>query len=280
MFWMKVTRAWEKESIIFDGGGEAGGVCWWSLLYEMAKLTSQAQGSWHNEGGWRSRTALYLVMYGLSFWRQAESILLPSGKGDEWCKGPWCSKAWATFEYYENWRQKPWLLCWMQILMSRHFGKSLSLFSNSKISNFAAPDIFDIEDGGGLKATIGVVDLFRSNWVFNTGSKIEIDKNKSWTSWYTMLGKYITQLKIGGKLIITYFSHSISPHEIWITRWILLSLSLCLRLSMWSSSWASIHDFQELSKSRCLPRFEITQMLFRLPNTMSLCTIPCLSREL
>ena len=87
--------------------------------------------------------------------------------------------------------------------MSGHFGRSLSLFTNSKISNYLRSREF--EDGGGWKATIGVVDLLRSNWVFNTGSKIEIDKIKSWTSWDTMQSKHVTQLKIGGKL--TLFHH-------------------------------------------------------------------------
>ena len=113
--------------------------------------------------------------------------------------------------------------------------------------------ILGIEDGGGLKATIGVVDLFRSNWVFNTGSKIEIDKSKSWTSWDTIQSKHVTQLKMSHNL----FSHSISPleHVIWITRWILLSLSLSApqhvvsRLS--SFSWFSrVEQIKESSNVR------------------------------
>ena len=172
------TAAQDRD--LWPWGGAGGLVGGEVRCRKMTKLRSWAQGTKHTKGGWGSRTALLLVRFG-------------------------------PFVLAQSWVNFIWLLYKMRISMSGHFGRSLSLFTNSKISNYLRSREF--EDGGGCKATIGVVDLLRSNWVFNTGSKIEIDKSKSWTSWETMQSKHVTQLKIGKKLAITDFSHSFSPLE-------------------------------------------------------------------
>ena len=164
------TAAQDRD--LWPWGGAGGLVGGEVRCRKMTKLRSWAQGTKHTKGGWGSRTALLLVRFG-------------------------------PFVLAQSWVNFIWLLYKMRISMSGHFGRSLSLFTNSKISNYLRSREF--EDGGGWKATIGVVDLLRSNWVFNTGSKIEIDKSKSWTSWETMQSKHVTQLKIGGKL--TLFHH-------------------------------------------------------------------------
>ena len=91
-----------SRSVIYDlrGRGESW---WWSLHYEMAKVTSQAQGSWQTEVGWWSRTHALPDAQSLLIW----VLLWPSGKAWNGTKVHGVQKPEQELSNFEHWKT-PW----------------------------------------------------------------------------------------------------------------------------------------------------------------------------
>ena len=91
-----------SRSVIYDlrGRGESW---WWSPLYEMAKVTSQAQGSWQTEVGWWSRTHALPDAQSLLIW----VLLWPSGKAWNGTKVHGVQKPEQELSNFEHWKT-PW----------------------------------------------------------------------------------------------------------------------------------------------------------------------------